>query len=172
MNRKIKSQGDFDGACFLYSIANAVISLNGTVTPENWSSAIHSLPKPQSFLRQDIGTLAFDDDGEKLEIIAQKFLNNLSGDKFKVKFHRANRKSIQPLIDDGSVVIISDPEHWFVVTEVDGDTAFISCSDALNSLGNRYLEKLSTKFGHISNKKIKLSKLRVYRKMVFRVTKA
>lgn len=172
MNRKIKSQGDFDGACFLYSIANAVISLNGTVTPKHWSSAIHSLPKPQSFLRQDIGTLAFDDDGEKLEVVAQKFIRSLSDEKFKVKLHQANRKSIHPLIDDDSVVIISNPEHWFVVTEIYNETAFISCSDALNSLGEKYLEEASTKFGHISNLKVKLSDLRVFGKMAFRVTKA
>ncbi|MFQ2387905.1 hypothetical protein ACK32P_07475 [Aeromonas dhakensis] len=172
MERKIKSQGDFDGACFLYSIANAVISLNGTVTPESWSGAIHSLPKPQSFLRQDIGTQAFDDDGGKLEIVAQNFLNSLSNYKFKVKLHQANRNGIQSLIDNNSVVIIGNPEHWFVVTEVYNDIAFIACSDALNFLGEKYLEEFSTKFGHISNLKVNLSELRVFGKMVFRVTEA
>lgn len=171
MNRKIKSQGDLDGACFLYSIANAVISLNGNVTPENWSDAIELLPKSQFFICQDIGTLAFDDDGEKLEIVAQRFINALTDETFKLKLYKKNRKNMQSLIDDDSVVIICNPEHWFVVAEVYNDTVFIACSDALNSLGNLYLEELSTQFGHISNLKVNLNELSVHGNMAFCVTK-
>ncbi|MBL0616825.1 hypothetical protein [Aeromonas veronii] len=171
VKRKIKFQGDLDGACFLYSIANAVISLNSNVTPENWSDAIELLPNSQLFLRQDVGTLAFDDDGEKLEKVAQRFINDLADEVFTLKLYKTNRKNMQSLIDDDSVVIICNPEHWFVVTEIYNDTVFIACSDVLNSLGNLYLEELSTKFGHISNLKVKLNELSVHGNMAFRVTK-
>ncbi|GAB3102554.1 hypothetical protein G8770_10300 [Aestuariicella hydrocarbonica] len=172
MNRKLKSQGDFDGACFLYSIANAVISLNDTVTVENWSHAISSLPKAGLFLRQNVGTLAFDDDGKKLEGVAQRFLKSLSSNKFKVVLDPGNRQKIDRLIDENTVAIVSTPEHWFVVTEVHDNTVFVACSDTFNAHGHKQPEERSPKFGHISNLRIKLSDLRVYGRMIFRVTKA
>lgn len=172
MNRRLKSQGDLDGACFLYSIANAVISLNDTVTAENWSSAISSLPKSRSFLRQDVGTLAFHDNGEELERVAKRFLKSLSSNKFKVALHQGNRRSIERLIDENAVVIVSNPEHWFVVTEVHHDTVFAACSDTFNVHGHKHPEEPTPKFGHLSNLRMKLSDVRVFGRMAFRVTKA
>ncbi|MEB6606068.1 hypothetical protein [Aeromonas sanarellii] len=171
MNRKLKSQGDLDGACFLYSIVNAVLSLNGEVTAKSWSNAISLLPKAKFFLRQDEGTLAFDDDGDKLENISKKFLHGLVGDQFKLEFHHVNKKGIHKLIDQHSVVIVSNPEHWFVVTEVYDEFVFIACSDVYNTHKCEYLEKNTPKYGHLSNSKIDYSALSVFGWMAFRITK-
>jgi hypothetical protein len=172
MKRQLKSQGDFDGACFLYSIANAVISLNGTVSTGDWSEAISLLPKAKLFLSQDVGTLAFDDDGIKLERVAKQFLCSLSSNKFNITLHEGDRRNLDQLIDENTVLIVSDPGHWFVVTEVQGNDVFVACSDTFNEHGCKNSEEYSPKFGHMSNLRTTLSDLHVFGRMIFRVAKA
>ena len=55
--RTIHSQGDLDGACFLYSAANAYTALTGR-SPDlaRWARAIQKVPHPADFLDPTCGT--------------------------------------------------------------------------------------------------------------------
>lgn len=172
VSRKLKSQGDLDGACFLYSIANAVISLDDAVDAENWSHAISSLRlrECRSFFCQDVGTLDFDDNIRELEEkIAKPFLKSLSGKKFAITVTPGERQDLKDLIDENAVAIVGNREHWFVVTEVHEGTVFVACSYTFNDDGCKYHEEASPKFGHISNLRMKFSELHVFGGMIFRI---
>ena len=52
MTRQIHTQGDFDGACFLYAIANAYTALTKSRPKyKDWDSGIGKIPHPVDFLR-------------------------------------------------------------------------------------------------------------------------
>src|SRR5437667_9270312 len=82
--RQIYHQGLWDGACFLYAIANAYKALTGSeVTREKWDRALERVPNPLGFLggvgatrlpyEEAVGLIeamldAFSDPGERFEI--------------------------------------------------------------------------------------------------------
>ena len=172
MDRRIVSQGDLDGACFLYSVANAIGALSGrALVPSQWSAGIASIQKPRAFLRQDEGTAALDEDGTKLTQLVKNFAKAAAQGPFEVTLHFADRRGIGKLIAQDSVVIVGSKEHWFVVTETSDKNAFLACSDEYNQSGKSYKESSSPRFDRPFNKVVALSDLRVFQRMVFRIAK-
>lgn len=62
MTRKIFAQGDLDGACFLYSIANSYVALTSKkLTCTQWKHSLRALPFKLDDYLTGKGTEALDD---------------------------------------------------------------------------------------------------------------
>lgn len=128
MKRRILLQGDMDGACFLYSIANAFTLLtNKKVTITKWSKQFEYIPFSEDFLSGNIGTKNYDDNMSLYEFAikqsislaysSKKYLNEIT-----IKSHPQIRKlnEIKPLISNKSVVILNiSGEHWICAVGID-----------------------------------------------------
>ena len=119
--RTIHSQGDLDGACFLYSAANAYTALTGR-KPDlvRWARAIRGVPHPEDFLDPTCGTTTnYEDDpnllGRALEAIFDAVAQT-DGPRIDFTWHpeAADFADMAELIDDRSVALI----------RYDGDTRF------------------------------------------------
>ncbi len=77
--RRIYSQGIFDGACFLYAIANAYTALTGrNVTTASWSKAIQHVPYLSDFLSGAVGTDRYRNDPDLLGFAVERMLGVLA----------------------------------------------------------------------------------------------
>jgi len=133
--RYILSQGDLDGACFLYSIINAYISLTvrrpgrqgwGNKFYKRWDKAIAYIPHLTDFficssINENGGTGRYDDNACLFKLAVERVLYEMSTQKekgvFQVNIHedRHHPSDIKKLISKNSVVIVCpDYEHWVV----------------------------------------------------------
>jgi hypothetical protein len=105
---KIYSQGDLDGACFLYSIANAYKALTRkNVTSRAWSKALNSVLLLEDFMDSTVGTERYNDDALLFEAVINNMLGAFSR---KISFEVTQVKcrniaSIKKLISEKAVVI-------------------------------------------------------------------
>jgi len=150
MNRKILAQGDKDGACFLYSIANAYVALTGkTITRSKWTSAIRASPfKMEDFL-SGRGTEKLDDNTEYFEVTSQ---------------WKLTRKSLCTTITKNQVAItaINNGNHWICITDFENEKFNIACSSkALDDILN-YTENSSIEFKRTYNKSLTFPQLKLW----------
>ncbi len=162
MNRKYLMQGDLDGACFLYSIANSVVVLTSRKpTVSQWSKALQYIPFSSDFLNGKVGTKNYDDRSELYRFAASQALSEYSPtNEFIVTDHpRAKSISdIKGLISINSVVVLNlNEEHWVCVVDVDETSSSLLsvCSD----LGDRinHYEESGCKFQRKYNRVYSLS---------------
>lgn len=158
VKRKIQTQGDFDGACFLYSLVNALQALTGKkVTQKMWFNFITSLPfKAENFLIGNIGTGLLSENTKNLEIIASNlvFQMKINASVFSVD-GILTAKDMGCTINKNSVILVARDhgEHWVAVVDMSGENAFISCSArALEHDFNKpYQEGVSKNYGRVYN---------------------
>jgi len=137
---KIYRQGRFDGACFLYSIANAVYALTSReISDKKWDEMIDHMPFPVDFLKNDGGTTRYDD---KHTIYEFALSNALAIFNTRLKLELVNiknSKDIKNHIDKQSVVIFATKggptkyqkdigSHWVVGVACDTQNINIACS--------------------------------------------
>jgi hypothetical protein len=142
--RKIYSQGVFDGACFLYSLANAVRSVTRQAIPEeDWAHSIARLPFSTKDLLGGSGTEKLDDTPGALLIASRMFVEGLrddiavseiSGAPTAIAETLSSRRAVVAAVDNGS--------HWVAVLEVSGSYAYYACSWVLHE-NTEYSEGLS-----------------------------
>ena len=104
---KIYSQGDLNGACFLYSIANAYKALsNKDITKNAWSKAVKGVLFLEDFMDGTLGTERYNDN-QMFEDVVINMLNAFSRKiAFEVKQVKCgNLASIKKLISEKSVAI-------------------------------------------------------------------
>ena len=104
---KIYSQGNLDGACFLYSIANAYKALsNKDITKSAWSKAVKGVLFLEDFMDGTLGTERYNDN-QMFEDVVINMLNAFSRKiAFEVKQVKCgNLASIKKLISEKSVAI-------------------------------------------------------------------
>lgn len=102
---KIYSQGDLDGACFLYSIANAYRTLsNKEISPSAWSKALKWVCFPEDLLNRSMGTERYNNKTELYQLVINSVLAELSYYQAEhVKISKLD--NIRKLITDNSVAI-------------------------------------------------------------------
>lgn len=157
--RKLLSQGELDGACFIYAIANAFICLTGKKpTQSNWDKAIDILPFKEDFLKGKIGTERYYENKinmtEVISNVVEQF-SKYTKFKFRVLPHdRMNqKKELCKLIKHNSLVLFCiDQEHWVIGSSFDKEDGilYISCSFQLIETP-MYNEKSDKKFGRPYN---------------------
>jgi hypothetical protein len=158
LNRIYLMQGDLDGACFLYSIANSVVALTSRKpTVNQWGKALQYIPFSHDFLSGKVGTKNYDDRSELYGFAVAQALSEYSPkNEYDVTTH-PNMKSIEEvhkLISSNSVVILNiSGEHWICVVDVDKQisTLLSVCSD-LGDRVNSY-EEVGCEFGRKYNRK-------------------
>ena len=174
--RFIRSQGDLDGACLLYSLVNAANAItNGQTEPNNWSNLLNEIYDGRDFLdlqkgsgRMDLvlytNTALFNWYLEALnphtkfrvEILSnERGINRiLKKNKERKKEYevKSNIKNIENLIDADSVLIVANKEHWFCIVDFDDSYAKIACSSTFNEF-LEYSEQKSYKLKRIFNNK-------------------
>lgn len=134
MRRKnsILGQGSLDGACFLYSLANAVQCLSRKpITSSRWSKLVPALVEPRDFLTDRTGTRNSDNDPNLQEALAQQYLQILSPRiplTVTTLHGLCNHSEPHEAIFDHSVVVMQNAEHWFCLLEVHGGQAYVACS--------------------------------------------
>src|SRR5687767_7158440 len=109
--RTIYSQGDLDGACFLYSAANAYTALtNRKPDLARWARAIQQVPHPADFLDPTCGTtINYEQDpnllGDALEMIFRAVA--IDGPRIDFTWHpeAAGFGDVAELIDGQSVAL-------------------------------------------------------------------
>jgi hypothetical protein len=125
--RSIHSQGDLDGACFLYSAANAYTALTGR-SPDlaRWARAVQGVPHPADFLDPTCGTtLNYEQDpsllGDALETICAAV--GKEGPRIDFTWHpeAAGLEDVTELVDSRSVALFRyhgntryarNMDHW------------------------------------------------------------
>lgn len=166
MKRKILAQGDRDGACFLYSIANSHMALTKKqVTQKKWEESIAAIPfRVDDFLSGN-GTLRLDDNVVYLEELCRDFLEKIQPDQFKITSKNANSdNSLRGLITHQQVAIVAINEglHWVSVVDADETYFHIACSAAALELGGEYTELKSDKFQRAYNLKLLFEDLKLW----------
>lgn len=166
MSRKILAQGDRDGACFLYSIANSYWALtHKQLTRKKWEKSVHAIPfKIGDFLSKR-GTERLDENPEYFEGLCRDFLNQIQIDKFKISGKSdISEKSLRRLITSDQVVIVAiqNGDHWVTIVDVEERSFDIACSATALYLGPKYRENKSKKFGRTYNNKLSFQKLKLW----------
>lgn len=154
MKRRISAQGDFDGACFLYSIANSYSSLVGRQLTENqWKGALRSMPfRLDDFLCNE-GTGSLRDNSNYFEGLCRNFLEGTKNNRLQItRRENITSRSLQALVTENQVVIvaINNKGHWVSVVDVDRSQLYLACSAALSSKAP-YTEESSPNFRRAFN---------------------
>ena len=165
--RQIYHQGFWDGACFLYAVANAYKALTGRkVTREKWDRAVRRVPDPLRFLT-GIGatTLSYEDAAGLIEAI----LDALSEPDERVTIERLSRtattadlcREVSPdavlLFAFSGPTPVHHPESHVVcsvATSAEPAVLHIACSASFSSRHLRdgqYVEQFHPSVGRYSN---------------------
>jgi len=166
MNR-INSQGNYDGACFLYSIANAYAALTGkNLSQRVWDEAVAEMPFLAQFMTAAEGTRLYNDSVPLYIFSINRLLNGYRKKRFQIDSMPNLRDGAELLasISGNSVVILNiRSEHW--VCAVDHTTAgaklFLACSAQLFEKRSKYEEKTGPTFGRAYNRELLLSSGRI-----------
>lgn len=163
--REILAQGDRDGACFLYSIANAVGALAcESVDQDEWLDGIRALPFDMRDYLAGSGTEKLDSNQHYLEDFCQNFLIGL-GVNAKITWHEGIKSAseLKNILSPFNVFImaVDDDAHWVAIVDTDDkNTVFIACSaEALNGT-YPYNEEISSRYGRAYNKQATFTELR------------
>lgn len=148
IKRRLLSQGEMDGACFLYAIANAFICLtNNRFEQPEWDNAIDQIPEDyQADFLKGVGTGNCLEDEIDLREVIKKVLKSFAKPT-KTKFEVRHHKKITAKVDVGKVIneksvalFCYDVEHWVVGTAYDKQSKppvlYLACSAQLIEEGN------------------------------------
>lgn len=146
----ICSQGEYDGACFLYSITNAYKMLCGKrPTYKMWDKALEQVPFKEDFI-VDTGTFRYDDNMELYVHAAERMLNEFSRSQFSLKVNPfpevKSKKNLEGLINGNSILVFCiDGKHWVAAVDIDNEYIYLADSFRLITEGVKYCEKVSSK---------------------------
>lgn len=164
--RFIRSQGDFDGACLLYSLANATQALTRRqVLIEDWSAMIQSLTGASNFLDNVAGSKDTDSDQVAQEVLAKNILLLLSPTllltaETVIKLKDGSLRRIAPSAD--TVIVCSNQQHWFCIVDSDDHYAYVACSWVWQRDPGSYVERVSPRLGRIYNDVVKCKDLEFF----------
>lgn len=176
MSRIILSQGDRDGACFLYAIANSVGLLRGAVTQAEWKSFIKNLPiRTDNFLLGE-GTGNLADNHHIYEEIIKRMLHSCKIEE-TVKIESCSNinseNALQKIVTKSSVAItcINNGKHWVAISDVFDATTFIACSSEALRAPTKYTENLSPKFNRAFNSTKNFENLKIHNHYCIKLSK-
>ncbi len=143
--RVIHTQGDLDGACFLYAVANAYTALTHQAPSlEGWARGLRQLPHVIDFMDGCVGTTGgYTTEPGLLEPAANRVLEALSGEPGKLRAglvpSPCDLSSVGRLISPSSVAVFRydggahharDVDHWVcgVAADPSASTVHVACS--------------------------------------------
>lgn len=161
MNNKILAQGDLDGACFLYSIANAHLALTGKKpTQSQWKKFILNSPFRMEYFLAGEGTGFLRNNSKDFEAICQDFL----GSNFIITSDsNVSESTIKKKINNKSVAIVASDNgnHWVCLVEANEEFN-IACSAEALGKGIKYKEERSKRFSRPFNKTESFNNLEIW----------
>jgi hypothetical protein len=168
--RNILSQGDRDGSCFLYSIANAVsLLIKKPISQPKWDVFTTTIPIRIDDFMNGNGTGRLEDNHTIFEAVAKK-LTDITKMSFSVSSitNLTSVKNLQSELTENSVIItaISDGDHWVAISDSINSTVYMACSaEALRSLDNKheYKEDITNKLRRPYNKEDDFENLNIYK---------
>ena len=165
--RNILAQGDRDGACFLYSIANAVTLLtNKPISQAKWNNFTSNIPVRIDDFINGNGTGRFDDNHAIFETIANKLIDILGVPATISSTHNLiSAKKLKNEITENSVIVtaISNGSHWVAISDVVNNNVYMACSaEALENLKN-YQENTTKNLGRLYNAENTFPNLNIYK---------
>jgi len=171
MRRFIKSQGDLDGACFLYTVVNAAQTLtNRAIRKKEWRLLVESSATPLAFLNGS-GTALIDERERLLQEIISTSLE-LIGCPTRVAVQYIENGKFPKGIGIESVLILDDGNHWYCIVEANKERVYAACSAEWQSSPNKYKEDTSPRNRKIYNRTILCSELTYFRGRAFLVSRA
>lgn len=167
VNRKILAQGDRDGACYLYAIANSVQSLsNKPVSQAQWGNCIGKLPYKLDDFLAGRGTEKLDNNTIYFETICNEFFIKMNFDaEVHSLFDIVSSADLQSRCELNSVILatIYGGAHWVSIVDVNGDNIYMACSAVALSGKTPYREDRSPRLNRLFNLKIKFDELALWR---------
>ena len=167
MSKFIHTQGDLDGACFLYSLINASQSIGKkSFSRTQWNSMIAQLKNTTDFLRSDIGTAESDDFPSRQEklanlVLATAFPKGAYAARWISPLNKHSK--LDTLITLKSSIVLSNKSHWYTVVDVCNDDLYLACSWRRHDPDVMYKEEESPRLTRKYNQITKRSELRVFR---------
>lgn len=161
--RIIKSQGDLDSACFLYSLVNAAQCLSGKeLGNKEWQCLISCVYDCKDYLTGSTGTKRIDHLPELISTLTVEYLKVLDPKRdYRVKILEKISKDddLNTLLTKHSLLLIDNGEHWFCLLEVDDEYAYIACSAVWQDNRNSYREEKTPRLKRIYNDKFPVDEL-------------
>lgn len=166
-NREILAQGDRDGACFLYAVANSIPALlNKLLSQDQWGQCIRQLPFKLDDFLAGRGTEQLDDNPIYFEIFCEEFLKVLNVDS-KIVSHAdiSSSADLKRLVQQDSVILatIYGGDHWVAVVDAQGDDIYMACSAQALSGKAPYREAKSPRLNRIFNLLLKFDDLDLWK---------
>lgn len=166
-SRKILAQGDRDGACFLYAIANSIQSLKDKpVSQRQWGKCIQQLNFNLDDFLAGRGTEKLDDNPIYFELLCKEFLKVLNV-KLKIVSHVDISSSADlkrhVLLDSAMLATIYGGAHWVAIVDVNGDDIYMACSAQALSGRSPYREARSPQLNRVFNLKLKFDELDLWK---------
>ncbi|WP_157354269.1 hypothetical protein [Aromatoleum toluclasticum] len=166
MTRRIFAQGDLDGACYLYSIANSYVALTSKqLTGAQWKKSLRASPFKLDDFLSGSGTEALDGTPDYFEGLCRNFLERIRSTQFHLtRNENVTAKSLRASLTDNQVAIIAinDGEHWVSIVDADQNQFYIACSAAVLSSASPYLEQRSPNFQRAFNRTSSFADLQIW----------
>ena len=167
--RSIHTQGDLDGACFLYALANAWTALTGQdPTLEEWGARVRQLPLLDELIDPRVGTTASYSNTPALLVEAARRLLSANPEASLAVEHLPDLRALSELaglIDERRVVVLryqgssrftKDVDHWVcaVATDARSSRVHVACSmrwSDVHRFSDAEYEELEVAFGRRAN---------------------
>lgn len=154
----ILAQGSMDGACFLYSIANAVKALTGSerLSAQHWSNMLQTLKRVGDFMDQQVGTENCDPRPQRQMSMVSRMVKELAPNhRIRVSLVSSDDltgRRLAALLDPKSVLVVGTQDHWVCAVDIDyeGRNLLIADSSQLHET-EQYKERTDGRFGRVSN---------------------
>jgi len=175
MRRQIYTQGDLDGACFLYAIANAYTALtHRTPELEAWDKGIRAIPHAIDFLQSGVGTTQdYAKDRALIKQTVRTMLAAICGNGSTLRVDAcpqvSDLRSVAQLVGEHSVAFlwyqggtrhVTVGDHWVCAVAVDDRPlkVYVACSMRRSDDGHlndrEYTEKHHADTNRYSNDSI------------------
>ena len=165
-HRIIKSQGELDSACFLYSLVNALQSLSGEElkgVESKWKKLISGVYDCRDFLTGNEGTNRIDHlQGLILALVSDylKMLNPKKEYSLELLKRINNIQDLRKILTKDSLLMIDNGEHWFCLLDIDRNYAYIACSFVLQQDPSNYKEDKTPRLNRTYNDKFPVNELK------------
>jgi hypothetical protein len=156
--RFILAQGSMDGACFLYSVANAAKALTGgqSLRTQHWSSMLQTLKRVGDFMDQQVGTENFDPRPERQAGTVHRMMKELTPSRSisvsLVSSDDLTGRRLAALLDPKSVIVVGTQDHWVCAVDIDleGRHLLVADSSQLHE-AEQYTERTDGRLGRVFN---------------------
>lgn len=172
--RKILAQGDRDGACFLYAIANSIQALRDKpVSQAQWCKCVRQLPFKLDDFLAGRGTEKLDDNPIYFEMFCEELLKVLDFDS-KIVSHADifSGADLNRLVQPDSVMLVTiyGGAHWVAIVDMQDDDIYVACSAQALSSNAPYHEARSPRLNRIFNLRLKFDDMDLWKNYGLRIS--